>query len=57
MMNKLRPPEYQKERDDHKGYDPRDFGAQFENFPGSVIHSAIDGLFLDVLRVGVLNPA
>ena len=56
-MNELCPRQHQKERDDHKGYDTRDFRAQFENFPGSVIHSAIDGLFLDVFRVGVSNPA
>ena len=57
MMNELRPRQHQNERDDHKGYDTRDFRAQFKNFPGSVIYGTIESLVPDVLRVGVPNPA
>jgi hypothetical protein len=41
MVKEARPSQYQKERDDHKGYDPRDFGAQLKNFTGSVIHGPV----------------
>ena len=56
MVKEARPPQYQKERDDHKGYEPRDFRTQFENFAGSVIHGTIERLVSDIIRVGVLNP-
>lgn len=57
MMNELRPRQHQKEGNDHKGYDTRDFRAQFKNFPGSVIHGTIESLVPDVICVGILNPA